>query len=149
MAKGDLRRSEKNLDQIDRRILQILTRDSRTPFTRISKELSVSEGTVRQRVNRLIVQGVIKRFTVETAELERIRAVTLLSAMPETSTSEIAEEVRRVLGVERLYELSGEYDLLAMISGENIESINACIDKIRHAKGISKTNTLIMLKTWD
>jgi len=142
------RRPRENLDDVDKRIIQILSLDSRTPFTKISKELSISEGTVRQRVTRLTTQGVIKRFTIETAKVEKIQAVTLLSAMPEASTPEIAEEVRNTLGVERVYELSGEYDLLAAISGENIESINDSIDKIRHVKGISKTNTLIVLKTW-
>ncbi len=148
MERRSPQRAKGGLDDIDKKILQILSRDSRTAFTKISDQLSISEGTVRQRVNRLTTQGVIKRFTIETAETERIQAVTLLSAMPEASTPEIAEEVRTILGVKKIYELSGEYDLLTAISGENIESINDCIDKIRHVKGISKTNTLIVLKTW-
>lgn len=138
----------KDLDSIDQKILKFLSRDSRTAFTKIAKDLSISEGTVRQRVNGLIARGIIRRFTIETAEVERIRAVTLLSAMPEVSIPDIAEEVGKVLGVEKVYELSGEYDLLAEISGEDVGFINDCIDEIRHVRGVSKTNTLIVLKTW-
>jgi len=148
MERTSSKRSREYLDELDKKILQILSKDSRTAFTKIAKELSISEGTVRHRVNGMIAQGVIKRFTVETIETEKIRAVTLLSAMPEAPTSKIAEAVRDVLGVEKVYELSGEYDLLAEISGEDIESINKCIDEIRHIGGISKTNTLIVLRTW-
>lgn len=147
MATAHPRRS-KNLDMIDKKILKILSQDSRTAFTKIAEKLSVSEGTIRQRVTGLVSQGVIKRFTIETIEMERIHAITLLSAMPEASTPDIAEEIRRVLGVEKVYELSGEYDLIAEIAGEDIGFINNCIDEIRHVKGISKTNTLIVLKTW-
>jgi DNA-binding Lrp family transcriptional regulator len=138
----------KDLDIIDQKILKFLSRDSRTAFTKIAKDLSISEGTVRQRVNGLITRGIIRRFTIETAEVERIRAVTLLSAMPEVSIPDIAEEIGKVLGVEKVYELSGEYDLLAEISGEDVGFINDCIDEIRHVRGVSKTNTLIVLKTW-
>jgi DNA-binding Lrp family transcriptional regulator len=138
----------KGLDTIDQKILKSLSRDSRTAFTKIAKDLSISEGTVRQRVNGLIARGIIRRFTIETAEVERIRAVTLLSAMPEVSIPDIAVEVGKVLGVEKVYELSGEYDLLAEISGEDVGFINDCIDEIRHVRGVSKTNTLIVLKTW-
>ena len=141
-------RGSKSLDAIDQKILKFLSQDSRTAFTKIAKGLSISEGTVRQRVNGLVARGIIRRFTIETAEVDRIRAVTLLSAMPEASIPDIAEEVGKVLGVEKVYELSGEYDLLAEISGEDVGFINDCIDEIRHVRGVSKTNTLIVLKTW-
>jgi DNA-binding Lrp family transcriptional regulator len=41
------------LDALDVKILEFLQIDGRMPFTKIAKELSVSEGTVRARVNRL------------------------------------------------------------------------------------------------
>jgi DNA-binding Lrp family transcriptional regulator len=138
----------KSLDEIDRKILKFLSQDSRTAFTKIAKELSISEGTVRQRVTGLVTRGIIKRFTIETVEADKIRAVTLLSAMPEAPIPDIAQEVGAVLGVEKVFELSGEYDLLAEISGKDVGFINDCIDEIRNVKGISKTNTLIVLKTW-
>ena len=42
------------MDQIDLDIISFLQSDGRIPFTDIAKALKVSEGTVRNRVSRLI-----------------------------------------------------------------------------------------------
>jgi Lrp/AsnC family transcriptional regulator for asnA, asnC and gidA len=42
------------LDEKDRAIISILQYDGRTPFTKIADELNITEGSVRNRVKRLI-----------------------------------------------------------------------------------------------
>ena len=54
------------MDDLDRRILSILRRDARTPYTEIADRVGTSEGTVRNRVDRMTDEGVIERFTVAT-----------------------------------------------------------------------------------
>ena len=54
------------MDDLDRRILSILRRDARTPYTEIADRVGTSEGTVRNRVDRMTDEGVIERFTVTT-----------------------------------------------------------------------------------
>ncbi|MDR2203742.1 MAG: Lrp/AsnC ligand binding domain-containing protein [Nitrososphaerota archaeon] len=48
--------------------------------------------------------------------------------------------------VETIYEVTGEYDIVAVIDGMNIVEVNECIEKIRHVEGIMKTNTMIVLR---
>ena len=48
------------LEPLDRRILAALSRDGRRPYRDIARELKVSEGTVRQRVSRLVERGLIR-----------------------------------------------------------------------------------------
>lgn len=47
------------LDQIDREILRVLQGNGRAPYREIARELGVSEGTIRNRVNRLQSDGVL------------------------------------------------------------------------------------------
>jgi len=54
------------MDDLDRQILDELRRDARTPYTEIADRIGTSEGTVRNRVDRLVEDGVIERFTVST-----------------------------------------------------------------------------------
>ena len=54
------------MDELDREILSILRKDARTPYTEIADEVGTSEGTVRNRVEQLVDDGVIERFTVAT-----------------------------------------------------------------------------------
>ena len=53
-------------DDIDREILEILSRDGRTKFTTIAKSIKRTEGTVRNRVRRLREKGIIQGFRVVT-----------------------------------------------------------------------------------
>jgi len=43
-----------NIDQNDLKILEILKKNARTPYTTIAKELKVSEAAVRKRIEKLI-----------------------------------------------------------------------------------------------
>lgn len=52
------------MDEKDRKIIEILAEDSRTPFTDIAKRLSVSESTVRKRIRVLEEEGVIKKYSI-------------------------------------------------------------------------------------
>ena len=53
------------LDEIDLRIIELLMEDGRRPYTEMAKKLGLSESTVRKRVQALVEEGVIRRFTVE------------------------------------------------------------------------------------
>lgn len=52
------------LDDIDRKILQILTENGRASYVDIGKELNLSRVAVRERVHQLMNNGVIEKFTV-------------------------------------------------------------------------------------
>ena len=47
------------MDDLDRSILNILRRDARTPYTEIAERVGTSEGTVRNRVERMLEEGAI------------------------------------------------------------------------------------------
>ncbi len=53
------------IDEIDERIIEMLMEDGRRPYTEIAKRLNLSESTVRKRVQALVEEGVIRRFTIE------------------------------------------------------------------------------------
>lgn len=52
------------LDELDRKILDILKQDARTPNTRIAEMLGKSDTVISFRIRRLKQYGVIKGFTV-------------------------------------------------------------------------------------
>ncbi len=53
------------IDEKDKKILEMLRKDSRKPYTEIAEELDVSEATVRKRIESLKENNVIERFTVD------------------------------------------------------------------------------------
>lgn len=52
------------MDYRDRKIIEILSKDSRTPNTEIAKKLGVSESTVRKRIKALERDGVIQKYSI-------------------------------------------------------------------------------------
>ena len=52
------------MDDIDKTIIKILTKDSRTPNTEIAQQVNLSESSIRARIEKLVSSGAIENFTV-------------------------------------------------------------------------------------
>lgn len=60
----------------------------------------------------------------------------------------VAQALQRLPQVTDLYEVTGEYDLVALVETDSIVSFrNLLKDKILSIKGISGTNTLVIIHT--
>jgi Lrp/AsnC family transcriptional regulator of lysine biosynthesis len=136
------------MDNIDRQIIKILKEDSRAGYITIGKQIGLSEGAVRKRVKTLTDAGVIRKFTIKLGVAEGAEAIALLSINPSLPTQEVSNRILEIPNVETLYEVTGEYDIVAIISGLNVVEVNECIEKIRRIEGIMKTNTMIVLRSW-
>jgi len=135
------------VDEIDERIMRLLEENSRMTYVEIGRTMGLSEGAVRNRVQALVSGGVIKRFTIERSSTHGVRALTMIAVNPGTPTYEVSKMVNQLAGVERIYEVTGEYDIVMVSSGSNIEGINKVIEDVRKIEGVEKTNTIIVLRT--
>ena len=138
----------KKMDETDRQIVRILKNDGRAAYIDIGKQVGLSEGAIRKRIKTLTDSGVIRKFTARIGVIEGAEAITLLATHPSFPTQEVSERIRKIPNVETLYEVTGEYDIVAVISGISVMEVNECIEKIRRVEGIMKTNTMIVLRSW-
>ncbi len=136
-----------SVDKIDEKMLRILREDSRKAFVEIAKQVGLSESAVRRRVKNLVDRGEIKRFTVELGASNKTSAITLISVSPSTDTSKVSEKLKSLQGVDVVYEITGQYDIVAIVSAPAITEINKCIDDLRRIEGVDDTNTVIILRT--
>lgn len=135
------------IDEIDEKILEILDENARATYVEIGERVGLSEGAVRNRVQSLLGSGIIRKFTIEVSPTVRVRGLISISVEPSTPTSDISVKVHDMDEVERIYEVTGEYDIVAVVASMNIDGVNACIEKIRSIKGVVQTNTMIVLRT--
>ena len=136
------------MDETDKQIIQILKGDGRAGYSDIGKKIGLSEGAVRKRIKTLADSGVIRKFTVKIGVAEGAEAITLLATNPSFPTQEVSKRIQAIPNVETVYEVTGEYDIVAVISGMSVVEVNECIEKIRRVEGIMKTNTMIVLRSW-
>jgi DNA-binding Lrp family transcriptional regulator len=145
-----MRKREKmsaSADEIDERIIRILQEDSRRAFVDIANEIGLSESAVRRRVKNLVDRAIIKRFTIELGASDKTSAITLISVASTADTSAVSNRLMELNGVKVVYEITGQYDIAAIIAAPAIVDINRCIDDIRKIEGVSDTDTVIILKT--
>ncbi len=135
------------MDSKDKEILKILKDDGRAGYIDIGKQIGLSEGAVRKRIKTLTDMGVIRKFTVKIGVAEGAEAIVLLSTNPALPTQEVSKMIQEIPNVETIYEVTGEYDIVAVIGGMNVVEVNECIEKIRRVEGIQKTNTMIVLRS--
>jgi len=136
------------LDDLDEKILEILKDEGRASYIDIGKKVRLSEGAVRKRIHAMVKSGVISKFTIQLGFTKGARAVSLVSVNPQLPTSAVSENLKKIPGVETVFEVTGQYDIAAIISTLNIAEVNRSIEKIRSVKGVVNTNTLIILRQW-
>ncbi|MCJ7731238.1 AsnC family transcriptional regulator, partial [Candidatus Bathyarchaeota archaeon] len=56
------------LDDVDVKIINILKKDSRTPFTEIASTLGVSDSTIHVRLKKLKDDGILRGYTLDLNE---------------------------------------------------------------------------------
>jgi len=129
------------MDDVDKKILETLRQNSRTPNNEIADKLGLTEGTIRNRIKRLVESGVIKKFTIETQPVQT-EAIVLIR----TQTGRSKETLRKIRRhVDRLFETAGEYDIAAYLTADEIATINGIVDKLRTVEGITSTVTLLKI----
>ena len=135
------------VDETDEKIIRILQADSRRAFVEIANEIGLSESAIRRRVKNLLDKMIIKRFTIELGASDKTSAITLISVASTADTSAVSKQLMNLNGVKVVYEITGQYDIAAIVGAPAIADINKCIDDVRKIEGVSDTDTVIILKT--
>ena len=133
------------MDALDERILSILKENAREPFVNIAKQLGTSEGTIRARVKKLQQLGVIKRFTLKTAG-KGVKALIEVKVETGVHTSDVSGQIGRWKGVEQVWEVSGENDIVVLVNCGATEELNDLVERIRSLKEIKATGSRLILK---
>lgn len=130
------------MDKGDIKIIEILKKDSRTKYVKIARAVNLTEGAVRRRVKKLVEQGVITKFTIETRV--DVEGVVLVRTDP-TETRDVALQIKGIS--DKVFEVSGDYDIAALIQVQTMDELNSKVDRIRKLPSVWNTNTLIRLTT--
>ncbi|WP_258083596.1 HTH-type transcriptional regulator LrpA [Thermococcus thermotolerans] len=137
------------LDERDRIIIEMLTRDARTPFTEIAKVLGISETAVRKRVKALEEAGVIRQYTVvvDPSKLGyNLVSLTGVDTLPE-KIFEVANKLKELEFVRTVYLTSGDHMIMAEVWAKDGEDLSDIIsNRIGKIEGVTKVCPAIILE---
>ena len=131
----------------DRKIIALLKDDARKSYIEIGKKLELSESAVRRRIKVLVDSGAIKRFTIEMGDADITRAIAFISVESGTDVAKVSARLTKLEGIAAIHEITGNYDIVAILGASDIASINQSIDDLRKISGVINTNTMIILRT--
>jgi len=132
------------MDDLDEAILQILRRDARTPYTEIADRVGTSEGTVRNRVEQLVEDGVIERFTVAT-RTGNVKAMIEVGVDVSVDTHDISDRVVEWPEVDFVWQVSGEEDIVFVVDAQDTGRVNELITQTRELDEVVSTKTRLIL----
>lgn len=117
-----------SLTYIDRNIVDILYRNASLPITSVAHELNLDTDKVIEIVKRLISEDIIKKFTaiLDPAKLGFNESAYIFIESEENYPNVVKEATRRAKewgGVESLYVVYGDKDVIAKIHAKDIVDI--------------------------
>ena len=136
------------IDEIDRKIMEILRENANTPNEKLGKKVGLSEPAARRRVAALVSRGVIRRFTIDVEEGGNVQALVFISTSTHFSSGKMVKSLSAEPGVGHVWETSGDMDVAITLSAQDMDSLNRRLDEIRAMPAIRKTKTSVIMKKW-
>ncbi len=136
------------IDEIDRKIIEILRENAQIPNQKLGKKVGLSEPAARRRVGNLVSRGVIRRFTIDVEEGGAVIALAYLSTSPHAGSDKVFKALSAQSGVGAVWEVSGDMDFAVTLSASDMDALNKLVDEIRALDVIRKTKTSIIMKKW-
>jgi Lrp/AsnC family transcriptional regulator for asnA, asnC and gidA len=133
------------LDPVNRRIIEILQREGRTPFTSIARELGISEAAVRARVQRLTDAGVLDVVAVTNPLKLGFDVMALVGVQANSDLGRVADVVSEWAETSYVVITSGSYDLLVEVVCEHNRHLLDVVQRLREIPGVKSTETFMYL----
>jgi DNA-binding Lrp family transcriptional regulator len=137
------------LDTLDRRLLALLQANARASAADLARQLGVARTTVLARLTRLERKAVITGYTVKLGgghdgAAAQVQAYVGITVAPKAAAL-VNLKLAALPELRQLCAVSGEFDLLALISAESTTRLNSLLDEIGAIEGVLRTTTSVVL----
>ena len=135
--------------EIDRAILSHLRKNGRMSYVDLAREVNASERTVRTHVRKMEEEGTIRGYTIREGGVG-LTALVRIKVLPGAEIGSFASEITTWEGIEVVYEVSGEADLVALVHVDDTMALRSLLDKMWMAapNEIGSTTTELVLEQY-
>ena len=137
------------MDDLDHTIISALRGNARIPITSLAAITGASRATVSARIDRLVEDGIITAFTIETAAdpgQSGIRAIIMIEVHGKAG-DRVSDLLRGIPQVRALHSTNGRWDFIAELEDRDLAALDETLRRIRMIDGINSTETNILLKS--
>jgi len=134
------------LDDIDKAIIRELQLDGRTPYAKLGPAVGLSQAAVRQRVQRLIENGVMQVVAVTDPLMLGFKLEALIGVEVDGDLRAVASKLAEVDNVDYVVVTTGRFDLVVeVVCRDHEELLHLINDVVRAVPGVRATETFTYL----
>ena len=135
------------MDDLDRKIIELLQVNGRASNARIARDVGVSEGTVRRRLRRLVQDEIIRVVAVPDPDKMGYNTVALIGIQADPDKiDDVAERLAELSETQYVSMTTGSFDIFMWVALPNSEELgNFLRRKVGITPGIRRTETFVNL----
>jgi Lrp/AsnC family transcriptional regulator, regulator for asnA, asnC and gidA len=150
MDKADYLEQAADIDQLDEKILKLITKNARIPFLEVARECGVSGAAIHQRVQRLFNIGVItgSEFIVNPQKLGYNTCAYMGIYLEKAKFhTQVVAAMREIPEIVECHYTTGQYAIFIKIQTKTNKHLKKIIDeKLQEIEGIARTETFVSLE---
>jgi DNA-binding Lrp family transcriptional regulator len=138
------------IDELDSRLIELLSAEPRIGVLEASRRLRVARGTVQARLDRLQSRGVITGYGPDIDPVALGHGVTAFVTLELSQSSgrdQVAPTLARISEILEAHTITGPGDMLCRVVARTNADLQRVIDAIVEVPGVVRTSTVIALAT--
>ena len=139
-----------DIDNVDLKILSLLSQDAKMPYTEVAKKVFVSGGTVHVRMRKMEEMGIVRGTTLDMDYTKMGYDITaFLGIYLEKSSlyDEVIAKLRNIPEIVKIHYTTGNYNIFIKMHCKDTKHLKDVLhDKIQKIDGIERTETIISLE---
>jgi Lrp/AsnC family transcriptional regulator, regulator for asnA, asnC and gidA len=149
-SEEDFKELSAHIDDLDRKILKLITANARIPFLEVARECGVSGAAIHQRVQRLVAIGVVtgSEFIVNPQKLGYNTTAYMGIHLEKASyDKKVLKQLREIQEVVECHHTTGQYAIFIKLQTKTNKHLMKIIDTdLQAIDGIARTETFISLE---
>ena len=108
------------MDDLDKRIIEELNKDSRLSFRELSKNLNIAVGTISHRIKKMEEEGVIKGYipVVEPSKVGYDFIAVINVTIKRGKLQDVASLLDKFNNIVSIYNVTGNYDAVILLDSK-------------------------------
>ncbi len=138
------------IDELDARLIALLSAEPRLGVLECSRRLGVARGTVQARLDRLMSRGVITGFGPDISAVALgydVTAFVLLEIRQVSGHDPVAHRLAHIPEVLEVHTVTGGSDLMCRVVARTNADLQRVIDEIVEVRGVLRTSSIVALDT--
>jgi Lrp/AsnC family transcriptional regulator for asnA, asnC and gidA len=138
--------SNYQIDNIDLKILNVLSKNAKMPYTEVAKKVFVSGGTVHVRMRKLEKMGVVRgtKLDIDYDKLGyNISSYMGIYLEKSFLYKETVKSLKKIPEIVEIHAITGQYTIFIKIICRDTSHFRNFLDTVHKVKGITRTETFM------